>query len=681
MSIRKQLVSAVLAVSLVVFGGFFGVLASRMVRLQERQLDEWTQETTERNAAQLQGQLLEKLGTARSLAHALEGLAALPESAKHQAVDNLVRGLLSTPGISAAYVSFEPGEFYAPGASPTGTWPGATFYRNAKGEIRPQAIGWATVIQPTDDWYNVSRSTGRESFIEPYPYAYEESDPKILMTSVTVPVKIQGRVVGVAGIDIPLGELQDMTGKIRPVPDAYAFLLSNKGALLAHPKKELLSKTIGDDMGQRQQGLLDSIAKGGHFVDEKIAKATGVRSSFRYVPIPLGEAQSPWSLAIAFPIEKMRAPIHALELQIAVFSLVALMLIGLALWGLSGRLTRPVQKAADMMQDIARGEGDLTRHMDGTGAREIQELAEGFNLFAGKTRETISEVLVETGPVAQASSNLGSISAQLDASAKVASQKSQAVAAAAEQMSANAVNVSAAVEQSSASLEHVAAAVEEMNSSIREIAHGAEASRTTGQEAMRSAQEAVQLVQEMAEASAEIGHVVELIVEISEQTKLLALNATIEAARAGEAGKGFAVVAGEVKELAKGTADASGDIASRVERMRHATGTAVERISGIRAVVSQVADAQQTIAASVEQQSAATREIAGSIAQAVAGVREAAHGVGEVAQAAREVSCDIALVRQTGTELESQSHALRDSSEELDASVSRVKKLMGRFKV
>jgi len=681
LSIRKQLVLAVLATSFIVFGGFFSVLASRMIRLQEKQLEEWTQETTVRNAAQLQGSLLEKLGATRSFAHALEGMATLPDQVKRQAVDSLVHGLLATPGISAAYVSFEPGQYYAQGASPAGTWPGATFYRNAKGQVLPQSTGWATVIQPTDDWYNVSRATGRESFVEPYAYAYEESDPKMLMTSVTVPIKVHGKVVGVAGIDIPLGELQILTGKIHPVPDAYAILLSNLGARLAHPKKELLSKIIGDDMGSQQRELLDSIARGGSFVYDKVAKATGRKSRLYYAPIQLGESDKPWSLAIAFPIDEMQAPIHALKIQIILFSLLALALIGLVLWGVSGRLVRPVQKAADMMQDIGHGEGNLTLRMNGAGAREIRELAEGFNLFAGKTRDTISEVLAETAPVAHAASSLGSISVELDASARVASQKSQAVAAAAEQMSANAVSVSAAVEESSVSLEHVAAAVEEMNSSIREIARGAESSRTTGQEAMRSAQEAMQLVQEMAEASTEIGRVVELIVEISEQTKLLALNATIEAARAGEAGKGFAVVAGEVKELAKGTADASGDISARVERMRQATKTVVERISGIRAVVSQVADAQQTIAASVEEQSAATREIAGNIAQAVTGVREAAHGVGEVAQAAREVSSDIALVRQTGTQLETQSHTLRNSAQELESSVSRVKGLLGRFKV
>lgn len=681
LSIRKQLVLAVLATSFVVFGGFFGALASRMIRLQEKQLEEWTQETTIRSAAQIQGSLLEKLGATQSFAHALEGMASLPDQIKRPAIDSLIRGLLATPGISAAYVSFEPSQYYAPGASPAGTWPGATFYRNAKGQVLPQSTGWATVIQPTDDWYNISHTTGRESFVEPYAYAYEESDPKVLMTSVTVPIKVHGKIVGVAGIDIPLGEFQSMTGKFHPIPNAYAILLSNQGARLAHPKKELLSKIIGDDMGSHQRELLDSIAKGGSFMYEKVAKANGRKSRLYYAPIQLGESGKPWSLAIAFPIDEMQAPIRAIKLQIALFSLLALALVGLVLWGVSGRLVRPVQKAADMMQDIGHGEGNLTLRMSGAGAREIRELAEGFNLFAGKTRDTISEVLAETIPVAHAASSLGSISAELDASARVSSQKSQAVAAAAEQMSANAVNVSAAVEESSVSLEHVATAVEEMNSSIREIARGAESSRTTGQEAMRSAQEAMQLVQEMAEASTEIGRVVELIVEISEQTKLLALNATIEAARAGEAGKGFAVVAGEVKELAKGTADASGDISARVERMRQATKIVVERISGIRAVVSQVADAQQTIAASVEEQSAATREIAGNIAQAVTGVREAAHGVGEVAQAAREVSSDIALVRQAGTELEAQSHTLRNSAQELDTSVSRVKGLLGRFKV
>jgi methyl-accepting chemotaxis protein len=230
--------------------------------------------------------------------------------------------------------------------------------------------------------------------------------------------------------------------------------------------------------------------------------------------------------------------------------------VGISSW-IDRTVAGPIRQATRLMQDIAQGEGDLTRRLKAGGKDEMGELASGFNHFAEKTRSTIHSIRDQTEPMTQAAKNLLDLAESLDGNAKTAADLSGSAATSAEQVSASAVAVSRSVEESGASLEQVAAAVEQMNASISEIARSAETSRNTGRDALLSADEASRMVFDLAQASSEIGRFVDLIVEISKQTNLLALNATIEAARAGEAGKGFSVVAGEVKELAKGTSAAA----------------------------------------------------------------------------------------------------------------------------
>jgi methyl-accepting chemotaxis protein len=388
-----------------------------------------------------------------------------------------------------------------------------------------------------------------------------------------------------------------------------------------------------------------------------------------------------WIIVASAPEDEfMQARRHVRQLLIGCILLSIVLFAGVAAW-IDRTVAAPIRRAAELMRNISQGDGDLTCRMATDSKDELGELAEGFNQFVAKTRNTIASIRTQTGPMHEASLGMGRLATGLDADARTSAEMATSVAAAAEQMSAGAVNVSSAVEESGASLEQIASAVEEMNSSIREIARTTESSRRTGQEALQSADEATGLVRELDDASSQIGHVIELIVEISEQTKLLALNATIEAARAGEAGKGFAVVAGEVKELAKGTADATSDIALRVDRMRKATTAAVNRISKIREVIAQVADAQNTIAASIEEQSATTREIASNLAEAVSGIQMVSNNVGEVANAARSVSQDIAHVQATGENLKAKANSLREASEGLGNSVGSVQAQLNHFRI
>ena len=199
---------------------------------------------------------------------------------------------------------------------------------------------------------------------------------------------------------------------------------------------------------------------------------------------------------------------------------------------------------------------------------------------------------------------------QLSNTAKVSTDRTTAVAGAAEEASLN--------------VRAVATAANELSASVQEIGRQVAVSTEMADRAVRTVTETSDKVRDLSEAATQIGTVVELISNIARQTNLLALNATIEAARAGEAGKGFAVVAQEVKSLAGQTGKATADIGAQIGAIQSATSDAVASINAITEVISEMSSVATMIASAVDEQGTATSDIARN-------VQEAAQGTAEVA--------------------------------------------------
>jgi methyl-accepting chemotaxis protein len=348
-------------------------------------------------------------------------------------------------------------------------------------------------------------------------------------------------------------------------------------------------------------------------------------------------------------------------------------------------IARGIVKALKEMiasfQDIAEGEGDLTKRITIHSKDEIAELAGWFNTFLEKLQGIIRQIAGGVDTLSSSSTELSAISEQMRQGTQSASEKANTVAAATEEMSANMTNVAAAMEQSATNTNMVATASEEMSATISEIAQNAEKARGISDEAARKSADASTNMDQLGTAADAIGKVVEAITEISEQVNLLALNATIEAARAGEAGKGFAVVANEIKELAKQTADASQDIKEKIGAIQGTTETTVGQISEITSVINAVNEVVATIATAVEEQSTATKEVADNVAQASRGIQEVNENVNQSSSVSTEISSDIAGVSASMDEMASGSEQVKVSAGELSELSENLKQMVDQFKI
>lgn len=312
----------------------------------------------------------------------------------------------------------------------------------------------------------------------------------------------------------------------------------------------------------------------------------------------------------------------AISAGVSTIGAIAAILLGLTIAYHSAKsITQPLKETVLALEDIAQGEGDLTRRVEEASNDELGELGRSFNTFIGRLEDLIAQIADSTQGVAGSSEQLFAVSRQMGSNAEETSAQASVVATAAEQVTV--------------SLNAVATATEEMTASIREIAKNAGDAAEVSTLAVRKTDAANATMSRLGQSSAEIGSVVKLITSIAQQTKLLALNATIEAARAGAAGKGFAVVANEVKELANETAKATDQITQKIQMIQNDTGASMEALAEISGVIARMNDISSTIASAVEEQTATTNEIARNVSDAAKGGSLVTNNIESVAQAAK----------------------------------------------
>ena len=344
-------------------------------------------------------------------------------------------------------------------------------------------------------------------------------------------------------------------------------------------------------------------------------------------------------------------------------------------------IVRALKGIIAAFQDIAEGEGDLTKRIPVNGKDEISVLAGFFNTFLEKLQKIIVQLAENASSVDRSSTELQNISRELARSSQETLERAGNVFRSTGAMSSNLNAVADAMDESSSNTTMIASAGNEMSATIGEIAKNSEKARHNSARAVEQAKIAYDRNRELGQAAEQIGKITQTITEISDQTNLLALNATIEAARAGEAGKGFAVVANEIKALAQQTAEATQDIANNVSGVQSTTGSTVSTINEISGVINEVNEIVGTIATAVEEQSVTTREIASSISRTSDNILAANENVSQSSGAAATIAREIEEVNDAATQLTENSSRIEERSRSLSGRAHQLATIVNSFKV
>ena len=348
------------------------------------------------------------------------------------------------------------------------------------------------------------------------------------------------------------------------------------------------------------------------------------------------------------------------ELLLSIIGVALLVLILISIIGavLSGTLLRPLRLMKANLDDIAAGEGDLTRRLAVTSQDELGDLAGSFNRFVDKIHGLVGQI---SGITTQLTGLVSEVSSQ--------AQRSES-----------------AMERQRHETDQVATAINEMSAAAQEVAKSAQGASVAAQQTDAEGQSAKRvvdgsikqihaLVDDIRNSGASLDSlqndvssivsVLGVIRSIAEQTNLLALNAAIEAARAGEAGRGFAVVADEVRALASRTQQSTQEIQGMIDRLQKGTQTAVDAMrrsseagDGTSAQANQAGSSLDTIGQLIGTINAMNAQIASAAEEQTAVAEEINRSVHQIASAVDSVADETRQSAQTTRSLNDLGHRL-----------------------
>jgi methyl-accepting chemotaxis protein len=466
-----------------------------------------------------------------------------------------------------------------------------------------------------------------------------------------------GQVVGVVGLDVSLKQMTELVKNIKLGDSGYLMLIEANGNVLVDPSDAKHNfKPLADLGGNYAELARHRDGSTQIEIDGKVYMANIVSSA------GLG-----WRFIGLIEREEVMARASNLTWLIAAIAAALAMVFAIVGASFAGVIVRPIRGVANGLQEIAEGEGDLTRQLKVQGNDETAVLAGWFNQFIGMIAQLVQRIGTASSDLQVVAADTREVARNMDEVAGRQREAVELVSTAFNEMVATANEVARSCGQAATSADN---GYQEVNDGQQRIGQATTCVLKLSSELQQST-ETMQLLQQ---DSKNINSILDTIRSIAEQTNLLALNAAIEAARAGDQGRGFAVVADEVRALARRTADSTGEIDSLLGNLARRTQVITQQMQGSLQV-------SQDSVECIEQ----ARDSFDKIRTSVDSIRDQNNQIATAAeeqhQVAEEINRHIAQIHADAQLVEEYAHTAQSGSGRLTDISGHLKGLVERFKV
>jgi len=259
-----------------------------------------------------------------------------------------------------------------------------------------------------ESWYSAVRNTARDRC--GWSEVYQDPVSGVKMVTCSVPYATGDRFSGVATLDVQLDNLAGFMQQKGQVTGGYAFALDSAGNLLYYPGQDLKSLTSLSSLAEKTPWLAPLNARINQLKGAgEVLQLSDFDDGYLHNSAQVTLFRMPgtdWVIGLVTPESAVSGLARTMMRDIFTFLIPAMVVLLLLTWAFTQRIGKRLKATHAALDEIANGDGDLTRRLTKSGRDELADIAGAFNSFVDKIAGVITRVQGSGETVAANASDL-----------------------------------------------------------------------------------------------------------------------------------------------------------------------------------------------------------------------------------------------------------------------------------